>query len=168
METSAERDEKCSWARKGTWLRRNKARVVAGEAAVNVKEICALALEGFERCLRARPPRGTAPGHLSESSFEIFKRETHQASCLPRFRQAGAQRQLYLWLILATLPPKLAADLNGCYTRSIAFLVRQEVKRDERLVASNPDVLHTAVVLVSLREVPEGPVCQAGKRKPKF
>lgn len=73
MERSAERDEKCSLARKGTWLRRNKARVVAGEAAVNVKEISALALEGCERCLRASPRRGTAPGHLSESSFEIFK-----------------------------------------------------------------------------------------------
>lgn len=35
-------------------------------------------------------------------------------------------------------------------------------------MVSIPDVLHIAVVLVSLREVPEGPVCQAGKIKPKF
>lgn len=52
---------------------RNKARVVAGETAVNVKEISASALEGCERCLRASPQRGTAAGHLGESSFENFK-----------------------------------------------------------------------------------------------
>lgn len=53
---------------------KSKARVVAGEAAVNIKEISALSLEGCERCLRGKLfGRGTAAGHLSESSFENFK-----------------------------------------------------------------------------------------------